>query len=279
MKRRTMVVAQDEGLAPLLERELEVPPERVEALLSAGAVYVDGKRMRRSLPLTPGARVTVVLEEKGREVASEVSAPRAFQVIFENERVVVVNKPAGIPSQATPGGEKGLVDHVSAYLGFGAGLVHRLDRETTGVVLFGKTSYATSHLAEQFREGKVAKRYVAVTAPGIGSGSIDWPLSKDPSRPGRWRASKQANGIPAMTTYSCEASGPTWALVSLEPETGRTHQLRAHLAALGFPIAGDKLYEGPPGPRCLLHAAELRIDGQRYEAPLPADIRAATASS
>jgi 23S rRNA pseudouridine1911/1915/1917 synthase len=172
---------------------------------------------------------------------------------------------------------------VSERLGREAGLVHRLDKETSGVTVFGKTPAATTDLARQFREGEARKRYLAVVKPGLApSGRIDLPLSKDPSRPGRYRATRAANGVPALTEYARLFESEDHALVSLLPKTGRTHQLRAHLAALGCPIAGDRRYggqeqvAGAPAERCLLHAHALAIASggvaRSFLAPLPPDL-------
>jgi 23S rRNA pseudouridine1911/1915/1917 synthase len=151
--------------------------------------------------------------------------------------------------------------------------VHRLDRETSGITVFGKTPASTSALAAAFREGRVQKEYLAITSSGLpASGVIELPLSKDPSRPGRWRASDTANGIDAVTHYERLADDGTYAVVALFPQTGRTHQLRAHLTGIGFPIVGDKLYGGDEGPRCLLHARRLKLDALSLEAPVPADL-------
>ncbi|MFL5319421.1 MAG: RluA family pseudouridine synthase, partial [Myxococcaceae bacterium] len=186
--------------------------------------------------------------------------------LFEDRDVIAVDKPAGVTAQPTPSraGES-LVDQVTTHLGRDAGMVHRLDRETSGITIFGKSKDATSALAEAFRHRKAEKRYLAVTGPGMPKeGTIDLPLSKDPSRPGRWRASNRANGLPAQTAYALLYDG-RFCIVSLHPRTGRTHQLRAHLTALGCPILGDVRYGGAtslgdlPAPRCLLHAFELRL--------------------
>jgi 23S rRNA pseudouridine1911/1915/1917 synthase len=152
-------------------------------------------------------------------------------------------------------------------------LVHRLDRETSGVTVFGKHPKATARLAAAFREGRAKKEYRAVTSPGLPeAGLIDLPLSKDPSRPGRFRASARANGVSAVTRYLRLYDSAEVSVVALYPETGRTHQLRAHLAALGHPILGDTLYGGREGGRCLLHAHRLEIDGWTVEAPVPDDV-------
>lgn len=277
MKRRTFDSGDGGTVAAVVARGLGVPAAEAKALVGTGAVYVDGRRARDAdAAVRRGATLTVVLEEGGREVTQAPAKPPPLVVLFEDEDVIAVDKPAGVTAQPTPGrvGDS-LVDLVSARLGHEAGLVHRLDKETSGVTVFGKHPAATSRLAAAFREGRAKKQYLAVTAPGLpASGRITLPLSKDPSRPGRWRASERANGVPAETHYTRLADGAV-SLVHLLPQTGRTHQLRAHLAGIGHPIVGDRLYGGASGPRCLLHAWKLELDGLSLVAPVPADLRAA----
>ncbi len=270
-----MVAPRAEPLKSLLIRELEITPSAADRLLERGAVYVDGKRVPEGRVLADGARVTVVLEESGASTEAPISTALSVPTLFEDADVVAVNKPAGLPAQPTPGGAVSLHDVVSERLGFAAGLVHRLDRETSGVTVFGKHPRATARLAAQFREGSARKRYLAITGPGLPEkGTITLPLSKDPSRPGRWRASEKANGISAHTDFERLFANENFCVVSLTPLTGRTHQLRAHLSGIGLPILGDTLYGGGnTASRCLLHAQQLVIDGKTLEAPLPNDLR------
>jgi len=255
--------------------------------VDVGAVYVAGKRSRDAKArLTAGQVVTVVLEEGGQSPLAEAPPAPELRVLYEDADVIAVDKPAGVPAQPTEGRVGGsLVDLVGAKLGRAAGLVHRLDRETSGVTVFGKTADATSALAAEFREGRARKRYVAATGPGLPpSGTVDLPLSKDPSRPGRWRATRAANGVPALTDFHTLFAGPAFCVVELLPHTGRTHQLRAHLTALGAPILGDSRYGGLPraggvdAARCLLHAQALELGHPRtgkvlrLEAPVPEDL-------
>jgi 23S rRNA pseudouridine1911/1915/1917 synthase len=269
MKRRTLRV---DRIAPL--GELVEP-----SLVANGAVYVDGKRSRDpARELRVGQTVTVVLEESGRSTSEASVPPAALEVLYEDAEILAVNKPAGVLAQPSEGraGES-LLDAVSARLSRPAGLVHRLDRDTSGVTVFGKTPEATAELTFEFREGTARKRYLAVCGPGLPErGVIDLPISKDPSRPGKYRASKKANGKPALTEYERLAEGDGFCVVSLWPKTGRTHQLRAHLSALGCPILGDTLYGGASvAARCLLHAWELHLARPLdVTAPLPEDLRA-----
>jgi 23S rRNA pseudouridine1911/1915/1917 synthase len=291
MKRRTFRV---EG--PLVGRavldavasHLELPAADARRLVAVGAVYVGGRRARDvELRLAEGQVVSVVLEEAGQSPLEAAPAGPALRVLFEDAEVLAVDKPAGITAQPTEGRVGGsLVDLASEYLRREAGLVHRLDRETSGVTVFGKTPRATSALAADFREGVARKRYLAATGPGLPpSGFVDLPLSRDPSRPGRWRATRAANGVPAETDFRTLHAGGAFCLVELLPRTGRTHQLRAHLTALGAPILGDARYGGAeeagglPAPRCLLHAQALEVRHPRtgrplrLEAPVPGDLQ------
>ena len=291
MKRRTFRVEAAHVSRPLVEAlaaELGVPREEAERLVGVGAVYVAGRRCRDAKTrLTSGQVVTAVLEEGGQSPLAAPAPASSLQVLHEDADVIAVDKPAGMTAQPTEGrvGDS-LVDRVGEHLKRPAGLVHRLDRETSGVTVFGKTPGATTALAEEFREGRARKRYLAAVGPVElpPEGTIELPLSKDPSRPGRWRATRAANGIPALTEYRVLYAGADFCLVELLPQTGRTHQLRAHLTALGAPILGDKRYGGAaqagelPAPRCLLHARALELahpgTGQpvRFEAPVPEDL-------
>ncbi len=275
MKRRVLHVEKASRLEAVLRGELSLTRDAVLELVERGAVYLDGKRARDSATrVGPGQKVMVVLEESGVAVTDAPPPRPELVVIYEDSDVLAVNKPWGVTAQPTPGrvGDS-LLDLASTYLKREAGLVHRLDRETSGVTVFGKNPRATSALAAAFREGRAKKEYLAMTASGLPrEGVIELPLSKDPSRPGRWRASDKANGIEAVTHFQVLDDNGARALVALFPQTGRTHQLRAHLTGIGFPIVGDKLYGGAPGPRCLLHARRLEIDELKWEAPVPPEL-------
>lgn len=291
MKRRTFKAEGSlvgRAVAEAVSTHLALPPQEARKLVEAGAVYVGGKRVRDAgLRLGEGHVVSVVLEEAGQSTLDAAPAAPALRVLHEDADVLAVDKPAGVNAQPTEGRVGGsLVDLASEHLGREAGLVHRLDKETSGVTVFGKTSQATSALAAEFREGHARKRYLAATGPGLPpSGTIDLPLSRDPSRPGRWRATRAANGVPAETDFRTLYSSGDFCLVELLPRTGRTHQLRAHLTALGAPILGDARYGGAPkaggipAPRCLLHAQALELHHPgtgrplRLESPVPEDLQ------
>src|SRR5712692_347584 len=287
MKRRSLRVGSSDsgtGLEAFVSSKLDLEPGVAGRLVGQGSVYVQGKRCKnRDRVLRSEEQVMVVLSERGRSTLEPVSLQSPpVQVLFEDAALLAVNKPAGLDSQpsASRGGDNAL-DLIAARLR------HRLDRETSGVLVFGKTSQAAGALSDQFRRGSALKRYLAVTSSRLPeSGTIDLPISKDPSRVGRYRATRSANGEPAVTHFRRLFASDQYSLVVLYPQTGRTHQLRAHLAALGSPILGDVLYGGPvelyqqPIGRTLLHAQGLQLahptSAERLclEAPLPEDLAA-----
>ncbi len=283
MKRRLFDVTPAEAgpLVPLLAARLGVSPADAEALVRRGAVYAGGRRTQEPRThVRGGERLLVVLEESGRSVLAPLTAPEALRVLFQDAALLAVDKPAGLPAIATPGGAPSLAALAAAHLGHQAGLVHRLDKGTTGLTLFGVSQQATSALALAFRTGQVRKQYLAVTGPGLPErGTVALPLSPDPSRKGRWRASARAHGVAAVTDFRRLGQGEGYALAVLWPRTGRTHQLRAHLASLGAPLLGDVLYGGARmAERPLLHAQALLLPhpetGRELHllAPLPLDM-------
>jgi 23S rRNA pseudouridine1911/1915/1917 synthase len=260
--------------------------------LDAGGVFLDGRRCKTAGRLVRhGQKVVVNLEEGGRAAAAPTPLDRA-RVLFADEHLVAVDKPSGVAAQPTLTSDRGaLPELVGALLGAEATLVHRLDRETSGVTVLARTRQAAAALAEAFRTGAPEKTYLAlcVRAPEPRDGRIDAPLARDPRHPGRRRVAP--SGEPAATRYRTIAAGVSGAaLVEARPETGRTHQIRAHLAHLGAPLAGDPRYGGPRTigevaiPRVMLHALRLEIlhpaTGARmaFEAPVPDDFRAAAAA-
>ncbi|MFL5321618.1 MAG: pseudouridine synthase, partial [Myxococcaceae bacterium] len=166
MKRKSF---QAETNAPLGELVKGTLGEELVALISRGAVYVDGRRTRdAAAPVRKGQTVMAVVEEAGVAANAPAEALPPLRILFEDRDVIAVDKPAGVTAQPTPSraGES-LVDQVTAHLGRDAGMVHRLDRETSGITIFGKSKDATSAVAEAFRHRKAEKRYLAVTGPGM----------------------------------------------------------------------------------------------------------------
>lgn len=206
-------------------------------------------------------------------------------VVYEDEHVVVINKPAGVLTHA-----KGALTEEFSVAEFvrpkmtepdetnRPGIVHRLDRATSGIIIAAKDNETKRLLQKQFQDRKAHKTYIAVVkgTPKHPEAKIDLPIGRNPKAPSSFRV--DAKGKPAVTTYTTLASNGTYSVLELKPQTGRTHQLRVHLAYIGCPIVGDTLYGGGKSPigRMCLHAKELEITiplSQRktFEAPLPDD--------
>lgn len=210
------------------------------------------------------------------------------RVLYRDALMLVIDKPAGLPVHRGPKGGASLEDHFDA-LRFGLprapALAHRLDRETSGCLVLGRHRKALAHIGLLFKHGKVEKTYWAAVegGPQETEGTIDLPLGRLDSTRGWWMK-PDPRGLPAVTRWrvmgrsACGRS--TW--LALEPLTGRTHQLRVHCAAMGWPIAGDAIYGGAPrfdGPGLHLHARALAIplyarrEPVRVSAPLPDHMR------
>jgi 23S rRNA pseudouridine1911/1915/1917 synthase len=252
--------------------------------IDTGGVFVDGHRCKiAARKVWPGQQIVANLEEGGRE-AEPVSALDRSRLLYADADLAAVDKPAGVAAQATLTTDRGTLPAlVASLLGGDAILVHRLDRETSGVTVFARTKAAAAALAEAFRAGGPEKTYLALCAkaPAPRDGRIDVALGKDPRRAGLRQVDPR--GEPAATRYRTLREGPHAALVEARPETGRTHQIRVHLAHLGASLLGDPRYGGPrrvgelPIPRVMLHAARLQlahpVTGALlvFEAPLPED--------
>lgn len=188
-----------------------------------------------------------------------------LEVLYEDDDCVVINKPVGLLTHS-----KGAFNPeatVATWLrlrtkdinGNRAGIVHRLDRATSGVMICAKTPEALSWLQKQFAQRRTKKTYYAVIAGTLDplEAVIDMPIERNPKAPAMFRVG--VLGKASRTLYKVINSSTSYTLVELKPETGRTHQLRVHLAHLGHPIVGDVLYKGEPAERLYLHAEELEI--------------------
>lgn len=221
-----------------------------------------------------GEVVTKANAKFEKEVALELNVPEEQknsdlvpEVVYEDENVIVLNKPAGLLSMA-----KGEYCPEKTLEDYGL-LVHRLDRDTSGVVILAKNEETQTMLRKQFQDRKTHKTYYAVVEgrPKLDEANIDLPISRDLKHPTTFRV--DANGKPAQTYYKVIDSNGKYSLLELKPTTGRTHQLRVHLNYLGVPILGDPVY-GKPDKRLFLHAISLEITlpgGERklFTTPLP----------
>jgi len=199
------------------------------------------------------------------------------RLLYRDGLMLVIDKPAGLPVHRGPKGGDNLEDHFDA-LCFGLprapALAHRLDRETSGCLVLGRHRKALADLGQLFKSGKVAKTYWALVegAPDAPEGRIDLPLGRRDATRGWWMKVDPA-GQPSVTTWKVmgAANGQTW--LALSPLTGRTHQLRVHCAAMGWPILGDAIYGHAPregGPALHLHAREIVLPLYRNKPPIAA---------
>jgi 23S rRNA pseudouridine1911/1915/1917 synthase len=271
-----------------------------QRLLGDGRALVDGRPRRASDRLTGGEQLRITLSAPPDPTLVPEAIP--IPVVYEDDDVLVVDKPAGMVVHSSAGHPTGTLVHallgraasrnesLGSIAGVGRpGIVHRLDRDTSGLLVVAKTDAAQAALMRQFGEREVDKEYVALVrgqAPAA-RGRIEAPVGRDPRD--RQRMAVVARGRSAVTDYEVIGSGGGYTLLRLRPQTGRTHQLRAHLAYLRLPIAGDLRYGGGVGPgelrRQFLHAARLAFarpsDGARLEAwsELPPDLAACLAAS
>ena len=205
-------------------------------------------------------------------------------ILYEDDDVLVVNKPSGVISHARgryfdePSVASFVRQKVVELTGERSGIVHRLDRATSGVMVCAKNTEALSWLQRQFSDRKVQKTYAAVIfgAMPTDEGMIDMPIARNPLKPVTFYV--HDSGKQATTNYRVLAHEKGYSLIELKPVTGRTHQLRVHLAQLGHPIVGDELYHGEDAERLMLHARSLTItlpskEVTTFEAPLPEEFK------
>jgi 23S rRNA pseudouridine1911/1915/1917 synthase len=254
-------------------------------------VIVDGKAVRKpGLRLFGGEQIDVTLPSP--VPAGLTPEPIPLDVVFENEDVLVVNKPAGMvvhPSVGHAGGTlvQAALAHAPDIEGVGGelrpGVVHRLDKDTSGLILLAKRDAAHQALQRQFKDRTVDKVYLALVdgKPPTPTGKIEAPIGRDPRHRQRMGIALPGKGREAVTSYRAVESFREHTLLEVHPETGRTHQIRVHLAFLGCPVVGDAVYGRRkatlPVERQMLHAWQLTLalPGDRgkhtFEAALPED--------
>jgi 23S rRNA pseudouridine1911/1915/1917 synthase len=266
--------------------------DEARAALARGGAFVSGKRVREEqFALRGGETVEVSLRPDAPAAALEDE-----RVLLLDQHVLGIDKPAGVLAQEGKAGGTSLVDLAADLLtrrgeSPAVFLVHRLDRGTTGATVLARSKPAQAALVAEFREGRAEKEYRALVAgePRDDEGLVDLALGPDRAVPGKRRVDPA--GEPARTRYRVLERFQRGALVAAFPETGRTHQIRVHLASLGLPLAGDARYGGPrffagaEGERLelhrpMLHACSLRVrhpaDGfVGLKAEVPHDLREA----
>lgn len=239
----------------------------IQKFIKNGQVTVDGDIADKPNTLideNAHIKLTVIEAEEGKKPP----------VIFENDDVIVFNKPAGMLTVS-----KGEYNPEPTLEQYGE-IVHRLDRDTSGVIIVAKNLKAKSYLQKQFQDRKTHKTYFAVTVghPKVDHAVINIPLTRNLKKPTTFMVSK--DGREAITEYKVIAQNDKYSLIELKPRTGRTHQLRIHMAHIGTPILGDPVYnpKSPKADRMYLHAAALEItipSGERltFTADLPEEFR------
>jgi 23S rRNA pseudouridine1911/1915/1917 synthase len=271
----------DQALARLLPEESRT---RLAKLIEDGHVRVDGATATRRSKVKSGEAVDVALAPR-REESAFVAEEIALAILHEDEDVLVIDKPAGLVVHPGSGNWSGtmlnaLLHHASR-LGElpRAGIVHRLDKDTSGLLVVAKTEPAQASLVRQLQARTMKRTYLALVRGVMKSaGTVDAPVGRDPRS--RTRMAVVSSGKPAVTHYKVRKSFTGHTLLECELESGRTHQIRVHLASIGHPVEGDPVYAGRGLallPRQALHAWKLAFvhpgTGKpvRFESRLPAD--------
>jgi 23S rRNA pseudouridine1911/1915/1917 synthase len=281
----------DEAAGERLDRFLASLPEVgsrgiAERLLEAGSVLVDGVPLGKSHRLTGGEEVEF---EAPEQVAATLEPEQMdLRIAYEDEHLVVVDKPAGLVVHPAPGHASGTLVHgllehdVAGGDADRPGIVHRLDRDTSGLMVVARSEEAYARLQELVREHALERHYAALVVgrPRSRSGRIDAPLGRDRRDPLR-QSLDTDNPRVAVTHFEVSELLPRHSLLAVRLETGRTHQIRVHLAAIDLPVAGDSVYGRPHElglERQFLHAGRLAFPHPITEArvdvgsPLPADL-------
>jgi 23S rRNA pseudouridine1911/1915/1917 synthase len=260
---------------------------RIQAWIKGGLVSVNGAPAKSSTMLRGGEKIEVSPADPPPLKAEPEDAP--IEILYEDASVIAVNKPAGLVVHAGAGAHSGtlvnrLVHHFKSLSQVGGelrpGIVHRLDRGTSGVILVARTDAAHRALAAQFSGRTTEKTYLALVEGRVNadSGRITKPIARDPSHRTRM-TSRLEHGRDALTDYRVLRRFEKFTYLEVRIGTGRTHQIRAHLAGIRHPVAGDKLYGAQLTDRIFLHAWRVRFDspatGERItvEAPLPEDLQ------
>lgn len=254
----------------------------VQKLSDTGKITIADKVVKAGHKVRAGEIIDVRYDVSELDVIPTIDLP----ILYEDDDCIVINKPAGIltHAQGTLSNEATVAtflrDKLQDLDGSRGGIVHRLDRATSGVIICAKNQEALSFMQKQFSQRKVKKAYVAIVPGHLDpeEAVIDMPIERNPKAPATFRVGQ--NGKPSTTHYKVVQANPQYSLVELRPTTGRTHQLRVHLAQQGHPIVGDPLYgTGEFGDRLFLHALRLEIttpnrERQVFEAPLPPEFNA-----
>jgi 23S rRNA pseudouridine1911/1915/1917 synthase len=303
LNQRTFTVAED-GEGMRLDRFLvSVLPghsrSQIQRLIKEEQVRIDGRDARANQTVRIGQQIWVEISEPVAPLPQPEALPLA--ILYQDRDLIVIDKPAGMVVHPAAGHESGtlvnaLLHHIDDLSGIGGekrpGIVHRLDRGTSGLMVVAKHDAAHVELARQFREREIEKEYLALVWGDVRAGRrIDAPIGRDPSNRKKMSARARRSREAVTRIVRAEPLHPMLTLVRVAIHTGRTHQIRVHLNAIGHPVVGDALYGGVhrrvPADikavthleRPFLHAARLAFhhpsDGRRmeFESPLPEDLQ------
>lgn len=271
---------------------------RLQKWIKSGELTLDSVAVVPKAKVRAGQRVQLQATLKPEQDWSAQALPLA--IVYEDEHIMVIDKPANVVVHPAPGHSDHTLVNALVYHSPGlshlprAGIVHRIDKDTTGLLVVAKTLQAHAQLVEAMQARRIKREYFALVWGEVtGSGSVDKPIGRHPHH--RTKMAVVSGGKPAVTHYQIARRFAQHTLLAVQLETGRTHQIRVHLSHLGLPIVGDPVYGGrhriPAGgdPKVLavleqfnrqaLHAAQLTLDhpitakAMHFEAPLPADFQ------
>ena len=267
--------------------DMGVSYHQFAALKQRDGLRVNGEPVHANHILRPGDAVSVTIEDVPLSPVAPEDGPAP--VVYEDDDVIIIDKPAPLATQCSPKQPGGTLENRLAHRyrerpgGFVFRPLNRLDRGTSGLMAAAMNAHACQRLQKQLHTDQFVREYLAVVEGYMsGAGVIDAPIAKAPAATVR-RVIDAANGLPAMTHYRVEKPGDRYSLVRLRLETGRTHQIRVHLASVGHPVAGDFLYgsEDPRLPgRFALHSTYIRLAHPvtgtvvERESPLPEELAA-----
>lgn len=263
----------------LAKRFPDISRSFLQSLCKTDQVLVNQQPQKSGYKVSRGDTVELLYDMSAIGTLPDIELP----IIYEDDDLLVVDKPSGVLSHALsqfkqePSVASFLRQHTRIQQPFSNtryGMVHRLDRVTSGVMICAKNQSTVQYMQRQFADRSAQKKYVAVTSavPKHATAVIDVPIERNPKAPATFRAG--ANGKSAQTSYTLKEQSAKYAMLELVPKTGRTHQLRVHLAYINCPIVGDFLYGGEKSARLYLHAESITVtlpsgEEKRFSAPIP----------
>lgn len=290
---RTLTLEVDgdgERLDKYLDRTCpDLSRSRIKALISEGSAVLDGRPAKPATRLKSGQTVVLEIPEAREGTLEPQLMP--LNIVYEDGDLLVVDKPAGLTVHPAPGHPDGtlanaVLAHCPDLQGIGGavrpGIVHRLDKNTSGLIVVAKNDLTHRSLSEQLKERSFTKEYIALTHGSVtpAEAIIDAPIGR--SNANRQRMAVAEGGRDAVTRYRVMRHFPAHTLVEVRPTTGRTHQIRVHFASIGYPLVGDSTYGKPNNNlnRHFLHASTLGFvhpsdrEYHEFSAPLPLELAA-----